>query len=145
VRVAPVPLAGGAGRRTLTAAASPLATTIPPRRRLSWPPEVRAARGEGGGVAPLLLPGGSRWPRPPGPLRTARRRGHPLRRQRLPSPDPAAPRVDLGAARWRRGLVGRGAAAEAGGSDGCGRCGFRRRLLRLARVDGGGGGRRGWC
>jgi hypothetical protein len=107
-RVALVPLAGATGRRTLAAAAPPLATTILPRRRLSWPPEVRAARGEGGGVAPILLPGGSRWPRPPGPPRTARRRGHPLRRQRLPSPDPAAPRLDLGAARWRRGLVGRG-------------------------------------
>jgi hypothetical protein len=81
---------GATGRRTLAAAAPPLAATILPRRRLSWPPEVRAARGEGGGVAPILLPGGSRWPRPPGPPRTARRRGHPLRRQWLPSPDPAA-------------------------------------------------------
>jgi hypothetical protein len=68
---------GATGRRTLAAAAPPLAATILPRRRLSWPPEVRAARGEGGGVAPILLPGGSRWPRPPGPPRTARRRGHP--------------------------------------------------------------------
>jgi hypothetical protein len=67
-----------------------VAATIAPRRRLRWPPEVRAARGEGGGVVPLFLPGGSRWPRPPGPPRTARRREHPLRRQRLPSPDPAA-------------------------------------------------------
>jgi hypothetical protein len=48
------------------AAAPLLAPFLLPRRRLSGPPEVRVTRGEGGGVAPLLLPDGSRRPRPPG-------------------------------------------------------------------------------
>jgi hypothetical protein len=45
---------GGAGATNLSHC-SPTSLVLPPRRRLSGPSDVRAARAEGGGVAFLLL------------------------------------------------------------------------------------------
>lgn len=114
--------------RVRTRAAAPPSGSLPLRCRLNGLPATRAARSEGGGVAPSPsseMSGRARLAGHQGPLETGL-----SRRQKVKGMDPAWPRPDPVPIRRGRVLLGWGTVR--GSEDGCGR------------LVGGSGGNCGW-